>query len=326
VAAVTRALALAFGLLVASPGAAHELRPGYLAIAELSGDRYQATFRVPTRGGRALALHAALPGGCREDGPRVVTAAPEALDTRWSFSCEGGLAGREIRVDGLEGTFTDVLVRIERPDGTAQLARLLPRTPSVYVEAAPAALDVARTYLALGAEHVLGGADHLLFVAALLWLVRGARRLVAAISAFTVAHTLTLGAAALGFVHVAPQPVEAAIALSIVFLARELAVGGPGGMRRPWLVAFVFGLLHGFGFAGALRALGLPENSIPLALLSFNFGVELGQLAFAAAVVAPAAAALRRAPARPWLHALPAYGIGTIAAYWTLARVAAFWA
>jgi hydrogenase/urease accessory protein HupE len=315
---------LLLGLFVAGPGAAHELRPGYLAITG-GGGRYDAAFRVPTREGRSLALRAVLPEECRDLGPRSVTAAPGAVDVRWSFACAGDLAGREIRIDGLEATLTDVLVRIERPDGTAQVARLLPRAPRLRVEAAPGALDVARTYLALGAEHVLGGADHLLFVAALLWLVRGGRRLVATISAFTVAHTLTLGAAALGSVRVAPQPVEAAIALSVAFLAREMATAGRGGMRAPWIVAFVFGLLHGLGFAGALREVGLPEHAIPLALLSFNAGVELGQLLFAAAVAAPAVAALSLLPARRWRAALPAYGIGAIAAYWTIARAAAFW-
>jgi hydrogenase/urease accessory protein HupE len=322
---IARIAWLLLGLLVAGPGAAHELRPGYLAITG-GGGRYDAVFRVPTREGRSLALRVSLPEDCNDLGPRSVTAAPGALDVRWSFACAGDLVGREIRIEGLEATLTDVLVRIERADGTAQVARLLPRAPSVRVEAAPGGLDVARTYLALGAEHVLGGADHLLFVLALLWLVRGARRLAATISAFTIAHTVTLAAAALGVVRVAPQPVEAAIALSVAFLAREMATAGRGGLRAPWLVAFAFGLLHGFGFAGALREVGLPEHAIPLALLCFNAGVELGQLAFAAAVAAPALAALRLLPARAWRDALPAYGIGALAAFWTIARVAAFWA
>jgi hydrogenase/urease accessory protein HupE len=323
-------LALALlALLLASPSAGHEQRPGYLALRELGGDRYQTTFRVPTREGRALSLRAVLPEECRELGPPSVVMAPGARDTRWDVVCPGGLAGREIRVDGLAATLTDVLVRIERADGTAQVARLLPRAPALRVEAAPGAFDVARTYLALGVEHILLGADHLLFVLALLWVVRGRRQLFAAISAFTVAHSLTLAAATLGLVRVPGPPVEAVIALSIAFLAREIVGAARGrtraGMPRPWLVAFVFGLLHGLGFAGALREVGLPEQAIPLALLCFNVGVELGQLGFAAAVVVPAAAALRVLPRRPWPAALPGYGIGALAGFWTLERVVGFW-
>jgi hydrogenase/urease accessory protein HupE len=322
---VRRRLLLLLGLLAAGPSAAHELRPAYLALRELGGGRYEATFRVPAREGSALALHVLLPEECRELAPPVVATTREARATRWRFACPGGLAGRELGVGGLSATLTDVLVRVERADGTSQVGRLLARAPRLRVEAVPGALDVARTYLALGAEHVLGGADHLLFVLALLWLVRGWRSLLGAISAFSAAHTTTVAASALGLVRLAPEPVEATIALSVAFLAREMAVGGRGSLRRPWLVAAAFGLLHGFGFAGALREVGLPETALPLALLCFNVGVELGQLVFAAAVAAPALAVLHIAPARPWRDVLPAYGIGALAAYWTLARVAAFW-
>jgi hydrogenase/urease accessory protein HupE len=187
---------------------------------------------------------------------------------------------------------------------------------------------VAATYLRLGIEHILEGVDHLLFVLALVLLVRDAKRLVATVTAFTVAHSLTLAAATLGFVHVRQGPVEAVIALSIVFVAGEIvhqARGRPGlGSNRPWLVAFVFGLLHGLGFAGALREVGLPEHSIPLALLFFNLGVELGQLLFIACIL-PLASLQRRAVRRwPEQAALaPAYCIGSVAAWWTLERVAA---
>jgi hydrogenase/urease accessory protein HupE len=325
VAGVSARLAvLSVALLAAGTAAAHELRPGYLVVRELAGGAYEARFRVPTREGRALALRAVLPEACRELGPSAFSATRDARDTRWRFACPDGLTGREIRIDGLEATLTDVLVRIERADGSAQVARLLPRAPSLRVEATPAATDVARTYLALGAEHVLGGADHLLFVLALLLLARGGRRLVTAISAFTLAHSVTLGAAALGFVRVAPQPVEAAIALSVAFLARDLVVG-ERRTTRLWLVAFAFGLLHGLGFAGALREVGLPPHAIPLALFCFNVGVEMGQLAFAAAVLAPAAALLRRLPARRWREPLLGYAFGALAAGWTIERVAGFW-
>jgi hydrogenase/urease accessory protein HupE len=191
-------------------------------------------------------------------------------------------------------------------------------------------VHVTRTYLHLGVEHILLGIDHLLFVLALLLLVEGRRRLVGTVTAFTVAHSITLAAATLGLVYIPQQPVEAIIALSILFVAAEIVhchQGQPGlTERRPWVVAFVFGLLHGLGFAGALREIGLPEQSIPLALLFFNLGVEVGQLLFIAVAGAIGAILHRLVVAWPaWVWQLPAYGIGTIAAYWTLERLAGFW-
>ena len=319
--------ALGLSLLLAAPSAAHELRPGYLALRELGPGRYEASLRVPTREGRGLALRAVLPEDCRDAGPRVRSSPPGARDTRWSFACQRSLAGRDVRIDGLEGTLTDVLVRIERADGSTQVGRLLPGAPALRVASAPRAAAVAGTYLALGVEHIALGIDHLLFVAALLWIVRGKRRLFATITAFTLAHSVTLAAATLGVLWLPQPPVEATIALSIAVVAREIVGGARSGLasRKPWLVAFAFGLLHGLGFAGALREIGLPEQALPLALLSFNVGVELGQLAFVVAALALAATARRAVPRLPLPAALPAYGIGTLAAFWTLERVAGFW-
>jgi hypothetical protein len=184
---------------------------------------------------------------------------------------------------------TDVLLRVERQDGAAQTHRLTPAAPSVVVTAAPGALAVAGTYLRLGIEHILLGFDHLLFVLALLILVGPNRRLIGTVTAFTVAHSLTLAAATLGAVHLPAAPVEATIALSIAFVAAEIVHARRGVLslteRKPWIVAFAFGLLHGLGFAGALAAVGLPQRAIPLALLFFNVGVEVGQLCFIAAVL-----------------------------------------
>src|SRR3990172_5755811 len=213
-----------------------------------------------------------------------------AYTERWTVNWPGGLTGGTIHIAGLSGTMTDVLVRLERLDGTTQVTRLTPSAPSFVVEAAPRAMQVAATYLKLGVEHILGGIDHLLFVLALLILVNGTRRLIATVTAFTLAHSLTLAGATLGFVHVPGPPVEAAIALSIVFVAAEIMHSrqGRAGLteRFPWVVAFTFGLLHGFGFAGALREVGLRQSAIPIALLFFNVGVELGQLLFIASVFA----------------------------------------
>jgi hypothetical protein len=254
------------------------------------------------------------------------------LTERWQVVCAGGLVGESIRIDGLEHTLTDALARVERADRTTQVARLVPTAPAFVVEAVPNPLSVAATYFGLGVEHIWFGFDHLLFVLGLLILVEGRRSLVGTITAFTVAHSITLAAATLGWVRLAPQPVEAVIALSIVFVAAEIlrAEDGRRGWtpRWPWLVAFSFGLLHGFGIAGALRETGLPENAVPLALLFFNVGVEAGQLTVNALVLGVLAvvAARELSPSlRAAVRRATAYGIGGLAAFWTIERVAAFW-
>jgi hydrogenase/urease accessory protein HupE len=188
---------------------------------------------------------------------------------------------------------------------------------------------VARTYLALGVEHILSGVDHLLYILAMLFLVKGWRRIVATMTAFTATHSLTLTAAALGWVHVPQPPVEACIALSIVFVAREIVEtrrGRPGLTGRyPWVVSFTFGLMHGFGFAGALAQVGLPQRAIPIALLFFNVGVEIGQLLFVSGVLGVMAVLTRFPRTWPrWADAVPAYAIGTIAMLWTIQRIVAF--
>jgi hydrogenase/urease accessory protein HupE len=324
-----RAAALAAGLALALAEAsqAHEVRPGYLELREHEGERFDVLWKVPARGDERLAIEPRFPEGCRPAGPRSVLASEQARSERWSVRCPDGLVGATIAIEGLAATLTDVLVRLEAPDGSARVARLTPRQPAFAVEAEPGRAEVAATYLRLGVEHILEGVDHLLFVLALVLLVPEPRRLVATVTAFTVAHSLTLAAATLGLVRVSQAPVEAVIALSIVFVAAEIThqVRGRPGLttRAPWLVAFVFGLLHGLGFAGALREVGLPEQAIPLALLFFNLGVELGQLLFIACVL-PLAALGRRASGRwPRGAEVPAYAIGSIAAYWTLERVVA---
>jgi hydrogenase/urease accessory protein HupE len=188
---------------------------------------------------------------------------------------------------------------------------------------------VAATYLRLGVEHILLGYDHLLFVLGLILVAASTRQLVMAITAFTAAHSITLAAAVLGVVHVPPKPVEAVIALSIAFVAVEIVRAREGkagtAARAPWLVAFAFGLLHGFGFAGALSEIGMPEGHIPAALLFFNLGVEAGQLLFVAAVMVSAALVrLVRLPLPRWAALAPPYVIGSVAMFWVLQRVAAF--
>ena len=224
---------------------------------------------------------------------------------------------------------TDALVRVEFADGTTWTQRLTPHRPAATIPAAESSFAVAGVYLRLGVEHILTGLDHLLFVLALLIVARKGRRLLASVTAFTVAHSVTLALAALGFARVPQQPVEAVIALSIVFMAVEIVRGRQGyaGItgRSPWIVAFAFGLLHGFGFAGALSEIGLPPAHIPLALLFFNLGVELGQLLFVA-VVLGAGWLLGHLWTRSsrWTEMAPPYAVGTVAMFWVLQRLAAF--
>jgi hydrogenase/urease accessory protein HupE len=329
-------LSLALGLL---PGAAraHEVRPAYLEIRQVAPEAYDVLWKVPARGEQRLGLRLRLPEDCELVGPPTATIAGGAYLERSRVTRRGGLAGGEIRVEGLAATLTDAIARVEPAGGGAQVARLTPDRPSFVVEAAPRGMEVAGTYVALGVEHILLGVDHLLFVLGLLILVSGWRRLVGTVTAFTAAHSITLAVATLGFVRVPGPPVEAAIALSIVFVAAEIVHRRQGryGLTAswPWIVSFAFGLLHGFGFAGALREIGLPEGAIPLALVFFNVGVELGQLLFIVAVVALLAAARRALPAprAPRVVALPpswetasAYAIGGIAAFWLVERTVGF--
>jgi len=321
---------LAIGLLQAGAAGAHEVRPGYLEIRQTAAETYDVLWKVPGKGDMRLGIYARLPEGCEALHPPSTYTAGGAYTDRWTVTCPGGLTGGTIAIEGLASTLTDVLVRLERLDGSTQVELLAPKSPSFVVEAVQGWPGIAATYLRLGVEHILQGIDHLLFVLALLILVEGKRRLIGTVTAFTVAHSLTLAAATLGFVNVPQQPVEAMIALSIVFVAGEIVhahQGRPGlGQRWPWMVAFIFGLLHGFGFAGALTEIGLPEQAIPLALLFFNVGVEIGQLLFIAAVLLLLELAKRASIPHPaWAWRVPAYGIGAMATFWTLERVIGFW-
>jgi hydrogenase/urease accessory protein HupE len=296
---------------------------------------YDVLWKVPALGeDRRLALDLGFAPGTRVLGRPGVDYANHAFVQRWRVRRDGGLDGTRVEIHGLEATLTDVLVRVERLDGNVQTLGVHPSAPAFEVAASPGRADVVATYAWLGVTHILGGFDHLLFVLALVILVRDTRRLLWTITAFTAAHSLTLACATLGWVHVPAPPVEASIALSIAFLASEILqvrAGRPGlTSRAPWLVAFAFGLLHGLGFAGALADIGLPANAIPLALLCFNLGVEAGQVLFIAAVLL-AWAAFRRLPVHAlrlerhaWLARVPAYAIGTLAMYWTIERIAVF--
>jgi hydrogenase/urease accessory protein HupE len=284
------ATAFALWLLAAAAAQADVFRPAYLELRQQAGDAWQVLWKVPAQDpATRLALRVVMPDGTEVLEPARSVFDGNALVERWRVRHAQGLIGREIHIEGRAAAATDVIVRVQRLDGSAQTERLSVSNPAFTVQAPAGALEVAWAYLVLGVEHILGGIDHLLFVLALLLVVRGGRRIVWTITAFTLAHSLTLVAATLGWVRVPGPPVEAVIALSIVFVAAEAvqALRGRIGLtaRAPWVVAFSFGLLHGLGFAGALAEVGLPPIAIPLALLMFNLGVELGQLIFVAAVL-----------------------------------------
>jgi hydrogenase/urease accessory protein HupE len=308
-------------------------RPAYLELRETGADQYDVLWKVPAQGELRLAMAVRFPDGTTNvTEPRSVMSGT-AWTERWRVQRTGGLVGQTIGIDGLPGGVTDVVVRVERADGSTQVERLAPERPEFRVTAPAGINEIAWSYLVLGVEHILGGIDHLLFVLALLLIVQGRRRILATITAFTFGHSLTLFAATLGWVHVPGPPVEAAIALSIVFVAAEVVHGlrGQHGMtaRVPWVVACTFGLLHGFGFAGALAEVGLPQTAIPIALLMFNVGVEVGQLLFVVGVLT-ALALWRQVPVRlprvlaDRLAFVPAYSIGALAMFWVFERIAAF--
>jgi hydrogenase/urease accessory protein HupE len=310
------------------PGHSHEVRPAYLDLREDRPGEYSVLWKTPMLGAMRLALDPTFSGPVETLTPVATQTTGNAAVRTWRLRADR-LRGQTLGVAGLEATLTDALVRIAFADGTAWVQRLTPQQPEVVIPTRQSAWDVAGTYLTLGIEHILLGVDHLLFVLALLLLSTGTWQLVKTVTAFTVAHSITLGLATLGFVHVPPKPVEAVIALSIVFAAVEIVQarrGLPGlSARMPWIAAFTFGLLHGFGFAGALSEVGLPQGHIPVALLFFNLGVEAGQLLFVAAVLAFMAGARRLRIAWPgWSEPAPAYAIGGLASFWVLQRVAAF--
>jgi len=321
-------------LAVAAAVSAHEVRPAYLQLHQTTTETYDVFWKVPGRGDNMrLSLYVEMPKNCSDASQHRGTFGDNTFIEEWSVKCAAGLTGGTIQIAGLNATMTDVLVRLERMDGTTQVTRLTRSAASFTVEAAPRATQVAATYLRLGVEHILTGWDHLLYILAMLLLVRGWRRVILTMSAFTATHSLTLTAAALGWVHVPQRPVEACIALSILFVASEIvrARSGRSGLteRWPWAIAFTFGLLHGFGFAGALSEVGLPQKAIPVALLFFNAGVEVGQLIFIASMFAIAILVRNMAqkitlPHPAWAWRIPPYAIGGVAAFWFIQRVAAF--
>jgi hydrogenase/urease accessory protein HupE len=354
-------LLLFLGVFLFAPvGRAHEARPAYLEIKETAPGQFDLLWRTPVLAGMRLPLALKIPDDVKNLTPPAVQELADSLVERRSIDAgPNGLAGKRIEFVGLQLTITDVLVRVEMLDGRKWTTIARPSQPWIEVAASQTWWEVMGTYIVEGIRHILFGADHLLFVLGLLLIVKDRWMLLKTVTAFTVAHSITLAIATLGYAEAPMLPLNAAIALSILFLGPEIVkqndarsemrdtrleirdtrtshppsritypasrIPDPVSLtsRYPWVVAFAFGLLHGFGFASALTGAGLPRADLPLALLSFNIGVELGQLAFVAVILG-----LERSfhvlefrwPR--WVQALPGYAVGSLGAFWTIQRVA----
>ncbi len=318
------------GLYTAMPVSADEIRPALLDIKEQNTGLFAVTWKLPMRGDRVLAITPQLPESLELLGSRSVQDIPGArIEHAMYKGTRESLTGQTIVIDGLAALQTDVLLLVQLQDGTQHSAILRPGSPAFTMPLQASKLKVAIDYWQMGTNHILEGVDHLLFVLALLLIVAGFGALLKAVTAFTVAHSITLALATLGMVHVPAAPTEAIIALSILFLATEIVHKHNGQIslteRYPWVIAFIFGLFHGLGFAGALSEIGVPQHEVPLALFMFNVGVETGQLLFIAVVLSLITLMKRlplQAPPGAW-RVLP-YSIGSVAAFWTIQRVGSF--
>ena len=308
---------------------AHEIRPAYLEIKQQTVDSYQVLWKIPLLGNKAPKIDPVFPENFSLE-QIDVEFLPDAYIRRYKGIYSKRLNGQEIAIQGLELTLVDVLVQINLIDESSYTLLLQPDDASTIIPKEPSKWEVIKLYIALGIEHILIGIDHLLFVLGLLLLVSGLKPLIQTITAFTIAHSITLGAATFDLISVPQAPVEAVIALSIVFLAREYLMLKKGAKsmtaQYPWIVAFSFGLLHGFGFAGALSEIGFPQKEVPLALLTFNIGVELGQLIFIGIVFLGWQIVQKISlPSPNWFWKVLPYSMGSIAAFWLVERVLAFW-
>lgn len=311
---------------------AHDARPAYLEITETGKERYAVLWRTPTLSGYRLPVALQMPPSCRNVIPPSKRDLNDStIERRIIDAGTSGLAGQIVRFPGLQGTIADVLVRVTRLDGTHWTKLVRPADASFEFTATPGIFAVAGAYFIHGVEHILGGFDHLLFVFGLMLLVRNGWMLVKTVTAFTVAHSITLALASLGVVRLPGPPVEAAIALSILLLATEIVRANRGQpsltAQWPWVVAFCFGLLHGFGFASALTQIGLPQKDLLLALFTFNVGVEAGQLIFVGVVLGIRASLKRfKLPELVFRFARPvsSYAVGILAAFWFIQRLMSF--
>jgi hypothetical protein len=307
---------------------AHESQPGLLELRQLGATRYEVIWRAPIYYGRPHPAKLQLPEDWQTLGqPTVRQLSDSALHGRMVDVPGDSINGNVVRFPGLEGTITDVFVRVSRLDGTTYTQVVRPSRPDAVLRGERPWYVSSLEYLAVGFHHIILGVDHLMFILGLMIIVRGRMILFKTISAFTVAHSITLALATLGYANVPTQPLTAAIALSILFLGPEIVRVWRGEtsftIRHPWVVAFAFGLLHGFGFASGLSVTGMPRAELAPALLFFNVGVELGQLCFVVLILIVLHSFKKIELRWPrWVEVIPGYAVGSLGAYWTIQRVA----
>src|SRR5271169_7142598 len=306
---------------------AHETRPAYLEIKETSPNHYDVVWRTPVNAGMRLPIVLQLPADAKNVTAPTSQELTDSLLERRSIVVAGGLGGKRVEFIGLQGTITDVLVRVQLLDGRSWSTIVRPSQAWIDITPNQGRLGVAGTYIVQGIRHILFGPDHMLFVLGLLLIVKDRWMLLKTVTAFTLAHSITLAVATFGYAEVPILPLNAAIALSILFLGPEIVRGWRGEtsftVRHQWVVAFAFGLLHGFGFAGALTGAGLSQAELPLALLTFNVGVEIGQVGFILLVLLLESSFRTLQVVWPrWVQAVPGYTVGSLGAFWTIQRVA----
>lgn len=306
--------------------AGHELRPGFLELRETGPGTYSFLWKKPAGGEVEIYIAPIIPEECRLTTPSRQELTPGALVVRGTLECRNGIQGKSLAIDGLKSTVTDVIIRVHHADGRLESHLLKPINPSVTLGATTTGWQRSVSYLRLGVDHILLGVDHLLFVLGLLLIVTNRFMLLKTISSFTLAHSITLAIATLGYASVPVPPLNVAIALSILFLGPEIVRRWRGQtsftIRHPWVVAFAFGLLHGFGFASGLTTMGMPQAEIPLALLLFNVGVEIGQLFFVGMILAlERSFRILQIQWPRFIEGSPGYAVGSLGAYWTIQRI-----
>jgi hydrogenase/urease accessory protein HupE len=318
-------LTCAWLIVTAGAALAHPLAPSLLELREERAGVYAVRWKTPLLRAPGVELRPVLPDACRSVSEMREEVGPADLQVFWKVDCSPvGLTGTSLEVEGLGRSRTAALIRIEMLDGHSLSGLVRSDAPRFLVEPDPEAISVFSDFAVLGVEHILLGPDHLLFVLGLLLLVRQGRALLGAITCFTLGHSITLVLASLEVVTLPSGLVEIGIALSLVVVAVELCRRSESGHtfigRRPWSASFGFGLLHGMGFAAAMREAGLPSSEIPLALFSFNLGIELGQLLFIALVLVVMKLSGLGLAASPRIRWLSAYAIGSLAVYWIIER------
>jgi hydrogenase/urease accessory protein HupE len=318
-----------FFVLFSLKGWSHEIRPAFLQIIQTSETTYEVFWKVPSMGDAVPKIHPVFPPFFTVETLKSPNQISGSVIYSYKIYSDESLQGKILTIDGLNKTLIDALVTVTYLNGEKVTLMLQPDKDSSIIPGETSTYNVVKTYSKLGFEHILLGIDHLLFILALILITKGRWKILKTITAFTIAHSITLSLAALGYVNFPTPPVEAVIALSIVFIAVEIIKNLSGKQtltsKKPWLVAFTFGLLHGFGFAGALSNIGLPQLDIPFALAFFNIGVELGQIAFVIAVLFFIKLLSYKKQWPMYIKKIPAYAIGSLATFWMIERIIAFW-